>query len=100
MICLCLYFLLFHFCFINLFLLQLNNQLYEKQELEEEPREEKTTVVTKNEEEQLENQNIQNPQLAKGEPPEPEPFQSNVLQSDIQWGHKTFQKLLNSLRLL
>ena len=84
--------------FIYLFYCNLIIQLDEKQEPEGKPWEEKSTAVPKNEEEQLDNQHIQKPHLAREEQPDPEPFQSNVLQSDVQWGHKTLQKLLNSLR--
>ena len=75
-------------------------QLVKKQENEGEPREEQSTSLPKDEEEQLDNQHIQKPQLAREEQRDPEPFQSNVLQSDFQWVRKTLQKLLNSLRFL
>ncbi|XWS43832.1 hypothetical protein CRYUN_Cryun16bG0138300 [Craigia yunnanensis] len=76
------------------------SELDEKQEPEGEPREEKTTAIPMDEEEQLANQHIQTPHQAREEQPDTEPFLSNVLQSDFQWGHKTLQKLLNSLRFL
>ncbi|XP_021289624.1 uncharacterized protein LOC110420581 isoform X1 [Herrania umbratica] len=84
-------------------------ELGEKQEPEGEPQEEKPTAVSKDEEEptavskdeeeQLDNRHIQSPQLAR-EQSDPDTFQSNVLQSDVQWGHKTLKRLLNSLRFL
>ncbi|KAK6290617.1 hypothetical protein POUND7_002158 [Theobroma cacao] len=74
-------------------------ELDEKQEPEGEPQEEKPTAVSKDEEEQLDNRHIQSRQLAR-EQPDPDPFQSNVLQSDVQWGRKTLKRLLNSLRFL
>ncbi|XWS59944.1 hypothetical protein CRYUN_Cryun08bG0165600 [Craigia yunnanensis] len=73
------------------------SELDEKQETEGEPWEEKTTAIPKDEEEKLDNRHIQKPQLTRDGP---EPFQSNIMQSDVQWGHKTLQKLLNSLRFL
>ncbi|XVE76530.1 hypothetical protein DITRI_Ditri12bG0181100 [Diplodiscus trichospermus] len=75
-------------------------KLVEKQEIEDEPREEKTTAPPKDEEEQLDNQHIQKPQLAREEQPDQEHFQSNILESDVQWGRKTLLKFLNSLRFL
>ncbi|XWS67218.1 hypothetical protein CRYUN_Cryun05aG0269000 [Craigia yunnanensis] len=75
-------------------------ELVQKKENEGEPREDKTTVQPKDEEKQLDNQRTQKPQLAREEQRDPEPFQSNVLQSDVQWGRKTLQKLLNSLIFL
>ncbi|XP_022748185.1 uncharacterized protein LOC111297858 [Durio zibethinus] len=74
------------------------SELDEKQEPEGEPREEKTTAVP-DDEEQLDNHHIQKPKLVREEQPDLEPFQSNVLQSDVQWGRKTLQKLLKILRL-
>lgn len=83
-----------------LFECQHNNiQLDEKPEPEGEQPEEETTAVAKDDEEQL-NQHIQEPPVAKEEQPEVEPFHSNVLRSDVQWGRKTLQKLLNGLRFL
>ncbi|XP_022742216.1 uncharacterized protein LOC111293645 isoform X2 [Durio zibethinus] len=76
------------------------HKLPKNQENEGEQQEEKTTALPKDEEEQLDNQHIQKPQLAREEHPNPEPFQSNVFQSDIQWGRKTIQKFLSSLRFL
>ncbi|XVF08260.1 hypothetical protein REPUB_Repub06bG0211500 [Reevesia pubescens] len=76
------------------------SELDEKQEPEDEAREEKITTVSKDREEQLDNQHIQKPQLASEEQPDLEPFHSNVLQSDAQWGRKTLQKLLDSLRFI
>ncbi|TYJ19204.1 hypothetical protein E1A91_A09G176500v1 [Gossypium mustelinum] len=76
-----------------------NIQLDEKPEPEGEQPEEETTAVAKDDEEQP-NQHIQEPPVAKEELPDVEPFHSNVLQSDVQWGRKTLQKLLNGLRFL
>ncbi|OMO85079.1 Carbohydrate binding module family 20 [Corchorus capsularis] len=79
-------------------------ELDEKQEPEgepqEEPKEEVTMTVSKDEEEQQDNQHIQKLQLAREEQPALGHYQSNVLQSDVQWGRKTLQKLLNGLRFL
>ncbi|OMO97576.1 Carbohydrate binding module family 20 [Corchorus olitorius] len=79
-------------------------ELDEKQEPEgetrEEPKEEVTMTVSKDEEEQQDNQHIQKLQLAREEQSALGHYQSNVLQSDVQWGRKTLQKLLNGLRFL
>ncbi|KAK8600112.1 hypothetical protein V6N13_060070 [Hibiscus sabdariffa] len=71
----------------------------EKQEPESEPREEETTAVIKDENEQL-NQHIQEPPAAEEEEPDSESLRSNLLQSDVKWGRNALQKLLNGLRFL
>ncbi|MBA0768001.1 hypothetical protein Gotri_016846, partial [Gossypium trilobum] len=76
-----------------------NIQLDEKPEPEGEQSEEETTAVAKDDEEQL-NQHIQEPPVAKEELPDVAPSHRDVLLSDVQWGRKTLQKLLNGLRFL
>ncbi|XP_039055140.1 uncharacterized protein LOC120197811 isoform X2 [Hibiscus syriacus] len=71
----------------------------EKQEPEGEPQEEETIVVAKEDVEQL-NQHILEPLAAKEGQPDLEPYRSNMLQSDDQWGRNTLQKLLSGLRFL
>ncbi|GMI71413.1 hypothetical protein like AT5G01260 [Hibiscus trionum] len=76
-----------------------NIESEEKHEPDSAPQEEETIAVAKDDEEQL-NQHIQEPLVAEEQQPDPEPFRSNVLQSDVQWGRNALQKLFSSLRFI
>ncbi|KAE8697710.1 Carbohydrate-binding-like fold, putative isoform 2 [Hibiscus syriacus] len=78
---------------------KLSGESEQKLEPEGKPQDEETIAVAKDDEEQL-NHHILEPLAAEKEEPDPEPFRSNMLQSDDQWGRNTLQKLLSGLRFL
>ncbi|KAK2657014.1 hypothetical protein Ddye_010066 [Dipteronia dyeriana] len=67
-------------------------QLDEKQEPERGP--------INGEEQEFDDELKQTPRLAKQLQPDAIPWESNVLQSDMQWGRRTLQMLLNGLGLM